>query len=239
MSSEQLLQGGGAVCDSASGQCGSALADKISSLLESGIMSSMTINVALAVFVGLAVGALGLFSVLRMQSVRIRDPCVKSSSRQNDISASFPRSLQMEYNISISQLLIYPIKSCAGVAVSSAEVTPKGLKNDRLFMIVDNTYRFLTQRKCPTMVLISPMITEDGNLKITLKDGRSFELTPRLSGETCKVVVWNSTCDAYDQGDEVSKFISEFLGLENARLVVCICMFRLEFCTPLVSMLVT
>jgi uncharacterized protein YcbX len=39
--------------------------------------------------------------------------------------------------ISISKLFLYPIKSCRGIPVSSAEITPLGFKNDRNYMLVE------------------------------------------------------------------------------------------------------
>ena len=37
----------------------------------------------------------------------------------------------------IGQLWIFPIKSCAGIAVQSARLLPTGLEHDRAFMLVD------------------------------------------------------------------------------------------------------
>jgi hypothetical protein len=39
--------------------------------------------------------------------------------------------------ISISKLFLYPIKSCRGIPVSSAEITPLGFKYDRNYMLVE------------------------------------------------------------------------------------------------------
>jgi len=39
--------------------------------------------------------------------------------------------------ISISKLFLYPIKSCRGIPVSSAEIAPLGFKHDRNYMLVE------------------------------------------------------------------------------------------------------
>jgi uncharacterized protein YcbX len=39
--------------------------------------------------------------------------------------------------ILISKLYVYPIKSCRGVAISDAEITPLGFKYDRNYMLVE------------------------------------------------------------------------------------------------------
>ena len=42
----------------------------------------------------------------------------------------------------ISSLHIYPIKSCAGIALQSAELTRAGLAHDRRWMLVDDAGQF-------------------------------------------------------------------------------------------------
>ena len=63
----------------------------------------------------------------------------------------------------VSDLFVYPIKSCRGIQVSEAECTELGLVNsdlkDRHFMLInekDKTY--MTARDYPKMVLVTPSI---------------------------------------------------------------------------------
>ena len=58
----------------------------------------------------------------------------------------------------ISGLYVYPIKSCAGVAVKDAILTETGLEFDRAWMVVDEKGDFLTQRELPRMALIEPQL---------------------------------------------------------------------------------
>ena len=58
----------------------------------------------------------------------------------------------------ISGLYVYPIKSCAGVAVQDAILTETGLEFDRAWMVVDDKGEFLTQRELPRMALIQPTL---------------------------------------------------------------------------------
>lgn len=55
----------------------------------------------------------------------------------------------------ISQLLVYPIKSCGGVPVDRAELVPGGLRGDRRYMLVDEFGRFVTRRTEPRLCLVS------------------------------------------------------------------------------------
>ena len=60
----------------------------------------------------------------------------------------------------ITSLHTYPVKSCAGVELSTAEITPRGLIHDRDFMLVDDTGNYLSQRQIPQMALVVPRIGE-------------------------------------------------------------------------------
>ena len=51
-----------------------------------------------------------------------------------------------QVHASVAQLFVYPVKSCAGVALQEAELTETGLDLDRAWMVVDATGRFVTQR---------------------------------------------------------------------------------------------
>ena len=60
----------------------------------------------------------------------------------------------------ISQLWIYPIKSCKGIRVNKAEVTPRGFALDRIFMVVDSNGKFVSQRTHSTLALVEVSILE-------------------------------------------------------------------------------
>ena len=52
----------------------------------------------------------------------------------------------------VTDLYVYPIKSCKGIRVDSADLWETGLYLDRLWMLVDEAGRFL------------PEVEEDGSL---------------------------------------------------------------------------
>ncbi len=62
--------------------------------------------------------------------------------------------------IRVTGLNTYPIKSCAGVALTRAHVSPRGLEHDRDYMIVDDDGSFVSQRQVPEMALIVPTLGE-------------------------------------------------------------------------------
>ena len=76
---------------------------------------------------------------------------------------------------SISQLNVYPIKSCAGIARDSVRLTPYGLEHDRNWMVVDAQGRFVTQRTHPRMALIRPAL-DDGELTVAAPEMAALKL---------------------------------------------------------------
>ena len=55
----------------------------------------------------------------------------------------------------VTDLYVYPVNSCAGIRVSSADLWETGLYLDRLWMVVGEDGRFLSQRTVPRLALIS------------------------------------------------------------------------------------
>ena len=65
----------------------------------------------------------------------------------------------------LTELVLYPIKSCAGISLREATVTPAGLMSehiyDREWMVIDEHGQFLTQREAPQMALIVPRLRSE------------------------------------------------------------------------------
>jgi uncharacterized protein YcbX len=60
----------------------------------------------------------------------------------------------------VSEIWIYPIKSCKGFKVESAIVGKRGFLFDRIFMIIDKESKFVSQRTYPKMALIATAIDQ-------------------------------------------------------------------------------
>jgi uncharacterized protein len=58
----------------------------------------------------------------------------------------------------IAELLIYPIKSLGGISLLETEITMRGLKFDRRWVLVDEKNKFLSQREQPLMATLSTEI---------------------------------------------------------------------------------
>ena len=126
---------------------------------------------------------------------------------------------------SISALSIYPVKSCRGIALSSATLGYAGLESagvgDREWMVVDaDTGIFLTQRQAPRMALIAPTLQPDA-LRVAAPGMPDLNLpidTSTLSETDIEVTVWNHVCRAFDAGDAAAGWFSKCLG-RRLRLV--------------------
>jgi uncharacterized protein YcbX len=118
----------------------------------------------------------------------------------------------------LTELNLYPIKSCAGIALREATVTAAGLAahqiHDREWMVVDPQGDFLTQRTHPRMALVTPRIENEvlevrapGLPLLALPIARPPRATPaRL------VTVWRDTVPAEDCGDQAAAWFTKALG---------------------------
>jgi uncharacterized protein YcbX len=118
----------------------------------------------------------------------------------------------------LSQLYIYPIKSCRGIKLSEAEISRRGLQHDREFLVVDASGEFLTQRDTPRLALVTPDITRG---QLSLSSPGFGSLSVRLDSDqenfrvTKQVQIWNDWVTADDMGEEAADWFSEFLGFRT------------------------
>lgn len=116
----------------------------------------------------------------------------------------------------VSALTIYPIKSCAGIDLQEAILTPSGLSTgriaDREWMVVDQEGRFLTQRELPRMALIAPSLMDEA-LVVSMPGHMPFALpyAQDPAAATVRVTVWDDGVDARDCGDAAARWISAAL----------------------------
>lgn len=115
-------------------------------------------------------------------------------------------------DLSLQSMTIYPIKSCAGIAVQEARMEERGLQYDRRFMIVDESGTCVTQRTYPQMALITTGIEgEELVLKAQGMPTLHVPLQPRTGGRVL-VGVWRSLCLALAVSREADAWISQYVG---------------------------
>ena len=117
----------------------------------------------------------------------------------------------------ISGLYVYPIKSCAGVALQDAILTETGLEFDRAWMVVDSEGEGLTQREQPRMALIQPLLRHS---EMVLRAPGMLALHVKLDEVEAptRVTLWGEDIAAFDMGKIAAQWFSDFLGAP-ARLV--------------------
>ncbi|GHO95131.1 MOSC domain-containing protein [Reticulibacter mediterranei] len=125
----------------------------------------------------------------------------------------------MSDTIVVSALNVYPIKSCAGIALDVAQLGPRGIVHDRSFMLVDREGMLITQREEPRMALIRPAISTHGDLTVQATGMQALTISSNQHGPRYPVTVWKYTGDGIDQGDEIAEWFSRFLSI-NCRLVL-------------------
>jgi uncharacterized protein YcbX len=117
-------------------------------------------------------------------------------------------------SVIVSQINIFPIKSCRGLSVPSGIMTKRGFEFDRQWMIVTNEGKFLTQRQLPMMSQILPeIVVRSPKIEMRLSAPGMPPLTFQSStnGASRQVVVWNDTREATDEGDAAAEWLGKFL----------------------------
>jgi len=114
--------------------------------------------------------------------------------------------------IQITDLFIYPVKSLKGIALDNSQTGQRGLEFDREWMITDNAYNFISQREIESMTTIETAI-DASSLILSSSQNRALKVpleSKRIN--KVKVMVWDDYCDAYDEGDEASSWLTDALG---------------------------
>lgn len=122
--------------------------------------------------------------------------------------------------VTLSSLHVYPIKSCGGIDLQQAQVEDYGLAYDRNWVVVDESGKFVTQRQCPRMALIQPRLVY-GVLRLQAPGMLLLEIpldADYSAQETSLVSVWHDLIPAWDEGDLVAYWFSQFLG-QSVRLM--------------------
>jgi uncharacterized protein YcbX len=117
----------------------------------------------------------------------------------------------------LSEINIYPVKSLKRITLKEAVVEDRGLRNDRRWMLVDDSNRFLTQREFPVMARLEVKLDTD---RFTVEVGdRSIEVSLDPGTEEYRTTkIWSSSVRAEVYPGEINAWFSEALGV-NCSLV--------------------
>ncbi|XP_028676406.1 mitochondrial amidoxime-reducing component 1 [Erpetoichthys calabaricus] len=120
----------------------------------------------------------------------------------------------------VSQVLVYPVKSCKGMAVSKAACLEMGLKygetRDRQWLVIQEDGHMVTARQIPQLVLVS--VSADDTCLCLNAQGMEelrvpFRLPSSLLVKTCRV--WGCDIQGRDCGDEPSQWLTRYANSET------------------------
>lgn len=114
----------------------------------------------------------------------------------------------------LTELVLYPIKSCAGLQVAQAQLTLAGLSahgvHDREWMLVTREGQFLTQREYPRMALIKPRV--EGEALVVEAPGMpplALPLANDAAAPALEVQIWDDRVSAADCGDAAAAWFAD------------------------------
>jgi hypothetical protein len=110
----------------------------------------------------------------------------------------------------VTQIIVYPIKSCRGLALDQAVLTRRGLAGDRLWMVADDGGRLLSQRNEPGLGRIAARFDGDG-LVVSAPGAADLHLARTVSGPRISIEVWKYRGPA-EVHEEGSAWFSKILG---------------------------
>lgn len=117
----------------------------------------------------------------------------------------------MSAEMRVSELYVYPVKSCRGIRVSRADIVRRGFARDRRWMVVDSSGRCLTQRETPGLCLVGTRLLEDA-IELTHPDMPPLTLPNALeNGPELRVNVWSHEGVALKSADG-SEWLTRALG---------------------------
>ncbi len=119
----------------------------------------------------------------------------------------------------VAELWVYPVKSCAGIALQKTALKATGLAWDRHWMVVDAQGEFLTQRSHPRMAWIQPEIGPT-HLVLRFPGQEPLRIALQATGPGRQVRVWSDQVPAWDMGAEAARWLGQALGTDCA-LVRC------------------
>ncbi|MEW6652188.1 MAG: MOSC N-terminal beta barrel domain-containing protein [Bacteroidota bacterium] len=115
----------------------------------------------------------------------------------------------------VSEIYIYPVKSLGGISVKEAEVTERGFKYDRRWMLIDSSGKFLTQRSQPLMALIKVDISKDTIFFRNIKNTDQFSVgITETTGKKINSLVWNDQVELMHVNSIADEWFSQALNIK-------------------------
>ncbi|KAK5853676.1 hypothetical protein PBY51_014809 [Eleginops maclovinus] len=119
----------------------------------------------------------------------------------------------------LTNIYIYPIKSCGAFEVHDWPVGPLGLRYDRGWMVVNGNGVCLSQKREQRLCLLRPQVHLPSNKLLLQASGMDTISVPlenntqtHASYRVCQSKVCRDRVETVDCGDEAASWLSDFLG---------------------------
>ncbi|KAJ7313878.1 hypothetical protein JRQ81_005651 [Phrynocephalus forsythii] len=131
--------------------------------------------------------------------------------------------LHVRRPITVTNIYLYPIKSCAAFEVVEWPIGNQGLLYDRNWMVANQNGVCITQKQEPRLCLVQPLIDLEQDVMIIQAEGMELISVPleESSGsltKICQSKVCSHRVQTYDCGERVAGWFSTFLG-RQCRLI--------------------
>lgn len=113
--------------------------------------------------------------------------------------------------VKVREIIIYPVKGMRGIAMDTATAMARGFANDRRFMLVDRSGKFISQRTNPDLIQFKLELHNDG-LKVSYPyKGEIVIPLNKNQGHKTIVNVWGTSFTATLMPEEYHDYFSDCL----------------------------
>ncbi|MBZ3890335.1 Molybdenum cofactor sulfurase [Sciurus carolinensis] len=116
----------------------------------------------------------------------------------------------------VTNIYLYPIKSCAAFEVTKWPLSKQGLLYDRSWMVVNHNGVCLSQKQEPRLCLIQPFIDLQQRIMVIKAQGMEPIEVPLEEdserAQICQSKVCADRVNTYDCGEKIASWLSRFFG---------------------------
>lgn len=112
----------------------------------------------------------------------------------------------------VSELWIYPIKSCRGIAVGELQLDDRGPRYDRRWMLVDSARSFISQRNAPRLSLVNCRLEGD-SVVVTAEEAAPLTISPPAIADDEACTIWDDTI-RLRRATEADQWFSDLLRID-------------------------
>ena len=112
----------------------------------------------------------------------------------------------------VTDIVIYPIKSCGSIHLESVQIDDFGMLYDRNWVLLTPDNNIVTQREDTLLLKLQPKLNIKINTLVSVElthDGKKIEFEPQKIGEIIEFECMKVKCEGIDEGSRVSSYLEE------------------------------